>query len=569
MNSLKIEIGQHSIAGRKPRNDDSYGVVVPDGHVLEAKGVAIAIADGMSSSEAAKEASECCVRSFLDDYYATHESWTVKRSVATVLKAVNAWLYAQGQRLDFEGRGMVSTFSGIVLKCGTAHIFHAGDSRVWRMRANTLEQLTTDHRLKLGRGLEHLSRAFGTNQNLEIDYRQEVLEAGDIYFLSTDGIHDTLTAAEIVRLIKLNTTDLESASRNIVDAAFEKGSTDNLTCQILRVVQPGTSDVAGHNSAAAKLPFPKLLGVDEILDRYKIIRPIHESNRSQVYLASDIETNELVAIKTPSPNFEDDAAYIEAFAHEEWVGRLVSSPNTLRIHDAKGQRLSLYHVTEYFEGKTLQQWMLDNPRPELEIVRSIVEQIALGLRAMHRKDILHLDLKPANVMINAQGLVKIIDFGSSRAASWFDENQPQEGAAAAGTADYTAPENLTGNPPTNRSDIFSLAAIAYEMITGSLPYGKGLTSAAMIKKLRYRSATWLRNDVPLWMDAALEAAVTLDPDKRTDALSALTTDLRKPNSALLPLRGRPLLEQNPLLFWKLISLFLLILVVVLVINARQ
>lgn len=569
MNSLKIEIGQHSIAGRKPRNDDSYGVVVPDGHVLEAKGIAIAIADGMSSSEAAKEASECCVRSFLDDYYATHESWTVKRSVATVLKAVNAWLYAQGQRLDFEGRGMVSTFSGIVLKSGTAHIFHAGDSRVWRMRANTLEQLTTDHRLKLGRGLEHLSRAFGTNQNLEIDYRQEVLEAGDIYFLSTDGIHDRLTAAEIVRLIKLNTTDLQSASRNIVDSAFEKGSTDNLTCQILRVVQPGTSDVAGHNSAAAKLPFPKLLAVDNILDRYKIIRPIHESNRSQVYLASDIETNELVAIKTPSPNFEDDAAYIEAFAHEEWVGRLVSSPNTLRIHDAKGQRLSLYHVTEYFEGKTLQQWMLDNPRPELEIVRSIIEQIALGLRAMHRKDILHLDLKPANVMINAQGLVKIIDFGSSRAASWFDENQPQEGAAAAGTADYTAPENLTGNPPTNRSDIFSLAAIAYEMITGSLPYGKGLTSAAMIKKLRYRSASWLRNDVPLWMDAALEAAVTLDPDKRTDALSALTTDLRKPNSALLPLRGRPLLEQNPLLFWKLISLFLLILVVVLVINARQ
>jgi len=566
---IEIEFGQYSIAGRKPRNDDSYGMVVPEGHVLAVKGIAIAIADGMSSSEAAKEASECCVRSFLDDYYATHESWTVKRSVATVLKAVNAWLFAQGQRLDLEGRSMVSTFSGIVLKSGTAHIFHAGDSRVWRLRETALEQLTTDHRLKLGRGLEHLSRAFGTNQNLEIDYRQEVLEEGDIYFLSTDGIHDTLPAADISRLIEAGLGDLAATARLIVDAAFAKGSEDNLTCQIIHVRSPGDRDAAGHNAAAGRLPFPKILVAGDKLDHYKIIRPIHESNRSQVYLASDNETAALVAIKTPSPNFEDDVAYIEGFAHEEWVGRLVNSPNTLNIHDAKGQRHFLYHVTEYFEGKTLQQWMLDNPAPELETVRSIVEQIAIGLRAMHRKDILHLDLKPGNVMINAQGVVKIIDFGSSRAASWSDGKPTPDAAPPAGTADYTAPENVLGKTPSNRSDIFSLAAMAYEMITGSLPFGKGITSAAIIKKLRYGSATSLRKDVPLWMDAALEKALQIDPERRTDALSALTADLRKPNAALVSSQTRPLLEKNPILLWQLISLLLLILCVVLAFKVRH
>ena len=566
---IQLKFGQHSSAGRKPRNDDSYGIVIPEGHVLSAKGAAIAIADGMSSSEAAKEASECCVRSFLEDYYGTHESWTVKRSVATVLKAVNAWLYAQGQRLDFEGRGMVSTFSGIILKSGTAHIFHAGDSRIWRLRDNALEQLTTDHRLKLGRGLEHLSRAFGISQNLEIDYRQEMLEAGDIYFLSTDGIHDTLTSAETIRLIKASTDDLEAAARSIVEAAFEKGSTDNLTCQLIHITSPGLHDAAGHSLASAKLPFPKLLVTGDMLDHYKIIRPIHESNRSQVYLATDLEIDDVVAIKTPSPNFEDDTAYIEGFAHEEWVGRLVSSPNTLKSFETNGRRNFLYHVTEYFEGKTLQQWILDNPKPDLEVVRSIVEQGAHGLRAMHRKDILHLDLKPGNVMINMQGLVKIIDFGSSRAASCSDEKKSTLAVAPAGTADYTAPENILGNPPSNRSDIFSLAAIAYEMITGSLPYGKGITSAAMIKKLRYVSASWLRKDVPIWMDAALENAVRIDPEKRTEALSALTTDLRKPNAALVPMQLRPLIESNPLLFWKLISLFLFILLVILVFYSRH
>src|SRR5665213_3859096 len=97
---LQINIGQHSIAGQKPRNDDSYGVVIPEDRTLETKGIAIAVADGMSSCASPKEASETCVRSFLEDYYATPESWTVKRSVATVLKAINGWLYSQGQRLS-------------------------------------------------------------------------------------------------------------------------------------------------------------------------------------------------------------------------------------------------------------------------------------------------------------------------------------------------------------------------------------------------------------------------------------------------------------------------------------
>ena len=213
--------------------------------------------------------------------------------------------------------------------------------------------------------------------------------------------------------------------------------------------------------------------------------------------------------------------------------------------------------------------MLDNPRSELETVRQIIEQIAIGLRAMHRKDILHLDLKPGNVMIGAHGLEKIIDFGSARAASWSDGKQLQYGTPAAGTADYTAPENILGKPSSNRSDIFSLGAIAYEMITGSLPYGKGITSAAAIRKSHYISAVPLRKDVPTWMDAALENAVHLDPERRTDALSALTADLREPNSALAPSQMRPLIEKNPVLFWKLVSLFLLILCFVMVLKMSR
>ena len=552
---LQIEIGQHSIAGRKPRNDDSYGVIIPDDRTLQTKGIAIAIADGMSSCVAAKEASETCVRSFLEDYYATPESWTVKRSVATVLKAVNGWLYSQGQRREFDDGGLVSTFSGVILRQGAAHIFHAGDSRIWRLRGSTLEQLTIDHRLRLSGGFEHLSRAMGINQNLEIDYRLEPLAKGDIFALTTDGIHDVLTNHDIVKSISNKPDDLNSAATELVKLAHKKGSSDNLTIQIFSISECGDADAESLQDSTSKLPFPKAFFGGELLDGYTIIRPISESSRGQVYLAKDNQSAEIVAIKTPSQNFEDDPNYINSFAREEWIGRLIASPNVLKVFTPQKQPTSLYHVTEYFDGKTLQQWMLDNPKPDLEKVRSIVEQIVQGLRAMHRKDILHLDLKPANVMIDAQGLVKLIDFGSSLAASTAADSQ---NAVPAGTADYAAPEHLLGAKPTSLSDIFSLGVITYEMLTGYLPYGGGIKSAAQIARAQYLPAKTRRKDILDWIDAALEEAVQLKPQRRTEVLSAFVENLRKPNTSLKMAQDRPLLERNPLLFWKSLSLILFI-----------
>ena len=129
--------------------------MVPAGGLLASHGIAMAIADGMSSSEGAKEASESCVKTFLEDYYCTHASWSVKRSAGVVLKALNQWLFAQGQVLHQSDRGMVSTFSCLVLKGGTAHVFHAGDCRIGRLRASHWEPLTQDHRVRVLCLIEH------------------------------------------------------------------------------------------------------------------------------------------------------------------------------------------------------------------------------------------------------------------------------------------------------------------------------------------------------------------------------------------------------------------------------
>jgi eukaryotic-like serine/threonine-protein kinase len=553
----RVTVGQHSTAGRKNRNDDSYGVLVPEPPLLAVKGIAMAIADGMSSSEAAKEASENAIKSFLEDYYATAASWTVKKSVGVVLQAVNSWLYGQGQRRGSD-RGMVTTFSGLVLKAGTAHIFHAGDSRICRLRDGLLEPLTRDHRIQVSKGHQHLSRAFGIDQNIEVDYRAEALEPGDVLLFTTDGVHDHVAPAVQIAAIKA-AASLDDAATQIVAQAFANGSTDNLTCQLVRVDDPGRIDEAGHLRNLTALPFPPELAPGRVFDGFTITRELHTSKRTQVYLARDAATGQAVVLKTPSVNFEDNPAYIEAFAREEWVGQLVASPHVLQVLPASRPRRHLYYVTEYFDGQTLRQWMRDHPNPDLETVRGIVEQISRGVRAFHRKEIIHQDLKPENVMIDSAGLVKIIDFGSSRAAGFDEMAQAGAEPAFAGTIDYTAPEHHRGERPTNRSDIYALGCIAYEMLTARLPYGRGFANVRDEQRLDYIAARAVREDIPAWMDAGLEQAVHKSPVQRTDALSSLVENLRQPNPALVHDRPLPLLQRNPVGFWRTMAIVMLVL----------
>ncbi len=557
----KISVGQHSMAGAKARNDDSYGLVVPSAALATTHGIAIAIADGLSSSEGGKVASESIVKAFLDDYYATPPSWPVKKSAGAILKATNAWLNAQGQHRD---GGLMTTFSGIVIKAATAHIFHVGDCRISRLRDGRLEPLTRDHRRTATRTGGALSRALGADQHIEVDYCAEPLEPGDTLLLTTDGVHDHVATIDLAAMLTAGFADLDAVARAVAERALANGSADNLTCQLIRIDDPGRPDEAAHLGKLAALAFPPELAPGMIFDGYRIVRELHASKRTQVYLAEDMGSGAAAVLKTPSVNFEDDPAYIEMFAREEWIGRLVASPHVLKVLPAGRPRRHLYIITEHFDGQTLRQWMIDNPSPDLETVRGIVEQIAKGLRAFHRKDILHQDLKPENVMIDRHGLVKIIDFGSAHAAGLDEWTGGIGQLHLAGTVDYTAPEYHSGERPTNRADIFSLGAIAYELVTGRLPYGRGFATSRDVSRLNYARAGLWRCDVPDWVDAALAKAVAKQPTERTEALSALVEDLRRPNIALGYDRPRPLIERNPVAFWRAIAIAALTLDIVLV-----
>ena len=246
---LQISIGQHSDKGRKQTNQDFHGALIPGEPLLSLKGVAIVLADGISSSNVSQVASESAVKSFLTDYYCTSESWSVKTSAQRVLAATNSWLHSQTRRSQYSydgDKGYVCTLSAIVIKSTTAHIFHVGDCRIYRMAGNALEQLTEDHRLVISSEQNYLSRALGINPQIEIDYQAVQVEKGDVFLLASDGVYEHVTPRLVASAVNDNSRDLDRAASIIVEEAFERGSPDNLTIQIVRIDEvpnePGRAD---------------------------------------------------------------------------------------------------------------------------------------------------------------------------------------------------------------------------------------------------------------------------------------------------------------------------------------
>ena len=569
---LKISAGQYSDKGRKEINQDFHGLYAPEEPLLTSKGIAVALSDGISSSDFSHIASQTAVTGFLEDYYCTSEAWSVKKSAQRVLIASNSWLYSQSQQGSGrynKDKGYVCTLSAMVIKSTTAHIFHVGDSRIYRIHGGSLEQLTSDHRHWISEEKSYLSRALGISQQLEIDYQSLAVEQGDMFFLATDGVYEHTDSKVVFAAIKAHENDLNKAAKAIVDDAYEHGSTDNLTAQIIRIDQLPSQNADEIYQQITELPFPPQLEARMAFDGYTIVREVHASSRSHVYLAVDDETKIQVIIKAPSIDLRGEPAYLESFLMEEWIARRIDSPYVLKPCPQTRKRNYLYIVTEFIDGQTLTQWMTDNPRPDIETVRGIVEQIEKGLRAFHRLEMLHQDLRPANIMIDTTGTVKIIDFGSTRVAGVSEITRPIEQNELQGTAQYSAPEYFLGEPGTTRSDLFALGVITYQMLSGKLPYGAEVAKAktrAGQNKLKYRSVLSDDRAIPAWVDDVLKKTVNPNPFKRYEELSEFTYDLRQPNKTFLNKTRAPLLERDPALFWKGVSFVLAVIVVGLLVQ---
>jgi serine/threonine-protein kinase len=486
---VKITYGELSSTGPVREHNEDFVLYwePPDSEeARQTRGSVSLLADGVGGQGDGEIASRLAVETALKVFQEADPNTTDNQLLWRMFNAANVAVYDTGMARGGTAR-MATTLTAALFRRNEVAIGHVGDSRAYLVRQGTIKQLTSDHtyvamQVKMSliskqdamnselRGL--LTRSIGANPTVQVDYSRAVLRNGDIVVQCTDGLHGCVTEHEIRDLV--SRMPPAAACEQLAQLATKRGSEDNISVQVLRIenvrrVGYYRGAVAYYAPVAAPVSTEPQVG--QVFDeRFEISDIISRSGMSSVYKATDLKTGRVVALKVPLLKLESDPAFYSRFEREEEIGRSLDHPGILKIMaiDPK-ERSRPYLVMEYLQGETLDEVMQrSRPMPEAEAL-PIVSRICDALDYLHQHQVVHRDLKPQNIMLCNDGSLRIMDFGIAKAATskriTFGGFSP-----TLGTPDYMAPEQVKGQRGDERTDIYSLGAILYEMLTGRLPF---------------------------------------------------------------------------------------------------
>ena len=546
---VRARVGFFSSAGTRPDNQDFAGAVFGSELEVPRRDVVAVIADGIGGAKGGRVAAETAVRGFLDGFCDLPETVPVQRAGATIAGALNSWIFAQGHR-DGNLTNMGATFTALVIRGRMAHILHAGDSRAYRVSGGGLVCLTTDHVQKGGTAL---TRALGAEPDIRLDYASLPVSLHDRFLLVSDGVHGVLAKETIAAILSPRAAP-DEAARALVAAALEAGSDDNCTALVLDVVQLPATTAADINAAIAGLPLLATPNMGQTVDGFSLKALMSDGRYSRLFGASDESDGAELVLKFPKPQSAAEETHRAAFIREAWAGGAVNSPFVGRvIAPAPGRQSCLYTVMPLYEGELLETRIRRRPALGLEEGREIGVKLARGAGALHQVGIIHRDIKPDNVILQAGGGLKLIDLGVVRIAAL--EDFPP--ADIPGTRAYMAPEMLVGEPGNEATDIYALGVTLFRAFSGEYPYGN---ADALSPPARARPASLcdLRPDLPAWLDAALARAVVAEASDRFSSMSQFASELEAGPArigASAP-RQRSFYERSPVMFWQIMSALL-------------
>ena len=551
--ALQLTFGEASATGPRSENQDAIRVVTPAPALAASKGYLFALADGVSQCADGGLAARATLQALALDYYSTPETWAVTQSLDRVLVAHNRWLQANGG-----GQRLLTTLSALILRGRRFTLAHIGDCRAYRWLNGTLERLSEDHVWEQP-GMQHvLKRAMGLDQHLVMDYLDGELREGECFVLVSDGIWATLGDAGIQRILH-DEQDLYAASRALVNAAHLAGSQDNASALLLRVEALPQSDLADTLAQLQHWPLPAKLREGQNFEGWQVERLLAESRQSLVYRVRDAQARRWL-LKTLPPNRSAEPQAGPALLLEEWFLRRVAGRFFADVHPLP-QRQHLSYVQREYAGQTLAEHLrLSGPLglPEwLDIAPRLIK--ALGM--LHRRNILHRDIKPENLLWGDDGELRVLDFGLAYCPGLTRD----EACALPGTPSFIAPEAFTGATPSPQQDLYSAGVTLYFLLTGHYPYGE----IEAFQHPRFGQpvpASRYRPDLPGWVDDSLSRAINAEPKQRYETAEEWLLNLEQAERKSLSSRPRPLLEREPLLVWRSVALFSLLLNLLLLIG---
>jgi serine/threonine-protein kinase len=257
--------------------------------------------------------------------------------------------------------------------------------------------------------------------------------------------------------------------------------------------------------------------------RYKVIRKLGAGGMANVYLAEDQELGRRVAIKILNDRHANDEQFVERFRREAKNAAALSHPNVVSIYDRGDAEGTYYIAMEFLDGRSLKELIVSRGPAPVNVAVEYARQILSALRFAHRHGIVHRDIKPHNALVDSEGRVKVTDFGIARAGA----SQMTEAGSIVGTAQYLSPEQARGSGVDQRSDLYSLGIVLYELLTGTVPFNGDTPVEIAMKHLSQtpEPPSAKRPDLPREIDLVVMRALAKDPDDRYQSAEEMDADL--------------------------------------------
>lgn len=542
--SPMLSFGQAFVAPDRRRHRSSMSVTVPDAELFATRGACALISDSTSRNPLAKQAGDISVRGFIADYFATPDRWDIRQSANRVLSALNSWCFAQSRQVS-DG-GYVSSVSAMVYLGREAHLFHVGDTRVFRLRGAEFEQITRDHVVDIG-GYRYPSRALGMDMCVDVEYACIPLNQGDIFLFTTQAVQGTLMPSDYVSLIRQGTSDLDAACERLAETAQQRAQErgyggDQFCFQLVRI--DALADAGSHELPARTDEWhqiPPELSVGDVIDGLDVREVLSRTTHVRVYRVWDKATERDLVMKAPSPELSRRSAYLEHFLLQQSVVRSVNSPHVVALVEPSKPRHYLYYLMERVEGVNLSQWVYLHS--DASIAQRLEMGYALGkaLQALHQCDLVHQQLHPDGIRVETSGRVMLVDFSACHPRETDRQRHMRELLRQVGMTEHTAPEYALDDEVGRRSDQYSLASTLYWLLTGDLPFElsmRELTRHTDLERLEYRSARLSNSDIPVRLDDALKRALSPQREQRYRRLSEFLEELRDAEQPLRKPRRR-------------------------------
>ena len=552
---------------KRDRNEDATDFWEPaDDQVRRQQGSVAVIADGVGGQGGGDVASQLAVNIALEVFRQASPSLTTKQILREVFERANLAIYESGMENPKGGR-MATTLTVCIFRDKEVAIGHVGDSRVYLVRNEQIKRLTDDHsytglQLKLRLITEHearasqlrsmLTRTVGHEPIVRCDIKRIKLLSRDRILLCTDGLYCFVNDGEISEGVdRLN---MDEICPYLISLAERRGTDDNLSAlvvQIDRLIDPKYDSPISFLKHAQGEPENRMqheVQVGDVLDnRFRIESVINRSGMASIYKATDLTSGETVAVKVPYMQFESDPGSFARFQREAEIGKRLNHPNILRFVTVTEQSRP-YIVMEFLQGRTLSEVMNEVRTLPISDAVQIASALCDALSHMHHEKVVHRDLKPQNVMVCDDGSIRIMDFGIAKATEMrritFVGLSP-----AMGTPDYMAPEQVKGRRGDERTDIYSLGAMLYEMTTGRVPFEGPNPFIVMNSRITGDPvAPRKRNpEISEQLEEIILHAMEREPARRYQTAAAMKAELDEPET--VKLTGRHHRLRSPKL-WK-------------------